>query len=147
MIHDKNYDFSFSGLKTAVLYYLQSQTNADYTQKNADKLPRKSASSPRKSAAAVAAAFQEAVIDVLTAKTLRAAKEYNAKSVILSGGVAANQALRKSFQLSTKNLQLNFLSADKKFQGDNAAMIAVAGYIAYLKKRKYPLKAVGTLDV
>ena len=95
----------------------------------------------------IATSFQNAVIDVLTAKTLRAAKEYGAKSVMLSGGVAANQALRRSLQLSTYNLQLNFLSADKKFQGDNAAMIAVAGYMPHLHKKKYPLKANGNLSI
>ena len=127
MFHDKSYDFSFSGLKTAVLYYLRDH-------KNAKKID-------------VAAAFQKATIDVLTTKTLRAVKEFGAKSVILSGGVAANSALQKELKKQSAICNLQFLSATKKYQGDNAVMIAVAGYITYLRKKRYPLKANGTLDI
>ena len=81
MLHDKNYDFSFSGLKTAVLYYVRDHANA------------------RKSE--VAASFQQAVVDVLVAKTLRAANQFGAKSVLLSGGVAANQLLRRNMKQET----------------------------------------------
>ncbi len=130
MIHDKNYDFSFSGLKTSVLYYLKANEAKSYKLK-----------------ANVAAAFQQAVIDVLVTKTLHAAKEYGAKSVILSGGVAANSALRKTLrQMSKVNGQM-FISAPPKYQGDNAAMIAVAGYIIHSRKKKYPLKANGNLNL
>mgnify|MGYP001562747399 CR=1 FL=1 len=132
MLHDKNYDFSFSGLKTAVLYYLRDNplTAKSYKLK-----------------ALVAAAFQKAAIDVLVTKTLRAAKEYNAKSIILSGGVARNQALRSRLrQVSKVNGQM-FISAPPKYQGDNAAMIAIAGYITYMKKKKYPQRANGSLDI
>ena len=127
MIHDKNYDFSFSGLKTAVLYHLRDNKNANKAE--------------------VAAKFQEAAIEVLVTKTLRAAKEYNAKSVILSGGVAANSALRKKLKKQSAICNLQFLSAAKKYQGDNAAMIAIAGYITHLKKKGRPLKANGALDI
>ncbi|MDP2704642.1 MAG: tRNA (adenosine(37)-N6)-threonylcarbamoyltransferase complex transferase subunit TsaD [bacterium] len=142
MIHEKNYDFSFSGLKTSVLYYLRNLKLSTYN------LQLKTA---------VATAFQEAVIDVLVTKTLRAAKEYGAKSVILSGGVAANSALQKEFKKRIHHCHsdpalggeesLQFLCAPKKFQGDNAAMIAIAGYITYLRKKKYPLKARGSLEL
>ncbi len=82
MINSKNYDFSFSGLKTAVLYYLRDNPNA----KKED----------------VCKAFQEAAVDVLATKTMRAAKEYGAKSVSLSGGVAANEPLRSALNLSAR---------------------------------------------
>lgn len=130
MLHDKSYDFSFSGLKTAVLYYLKNTAASHKTNLND-----------------IATSFQEATLEVLTAKTLRATKEYGAKSIILSGGVAANSALRRSLQNESKKIGANFLSADKKFQGDNAVMIAVAGYITYQRKKTLPLKANGTLDI
>ncbi|MAF80058.1 tRNA (adenosine(37)-N6)-threonylcarbamoyltransferase complex transferase subunit TsaD [bacterium] len=130
MIRDKNYDFSFSGLKTSVLYYLKANEAKSYKLK-----------------ANVAASFQQAAIDVLITKTMRAAQEHNAKSIILSGGVAANSNLQKLMKLQAKSYKLNFLSANKKFQGDNAAMIAVAGYITHLRKKKYALKAKGSLSI
>ena len=133
MIHEKNYNFSFSGLKTSVLYYIKKQTNEE------GELTRRKDS--------VAASFQKAVIDVLTAKTIRAAKEFNAKSVILSGGVAANQSLRNALRKQTKKIGARFISAPKKYQGDNAAMIAVAGYIAHLTKQFYPIKANGGVNM
>lgn len=126
MLRSPDYDFSFSGLKTAVLYYLKKQNKINKS--------------------VVAASFQEAVIEVLVSKTMKSAAEYGARSVILSGGVAANSALRKALRLAAKKIQISFLSADKKFQGDNAAIIAVAGYIQSLMKKKYPLKARGNLD-
>ena len=132
MLHSPNYDFSFSGLKTAVLYYIR-----DLQSKNLDQ----------KNKADIAASFQEAAIRVLAAKTAKAAKEYGTKTIILSGGVAANLTLRKTLRLTAKNLNINFLSAEKKFQGDNAAMIAVAGYIQLLAKKSNPLKAQGGLSV
>lgn len=127
MINAKNYDFSFSGLKTAVLYYLRDH--------------------PRAKKADVAASFQKAAIDTLVSKTLRAAKEFKAKSIILSGGVAANQNLRREFRLFCRKLSINFLSADKKFQTDNAAIIAVAAYIQYCQKKKRILRAQANLNL
>ncbi|MBI2595068.1 MAG: tRNA (adenosine(37)-N6)-threonylcarbamoyltransferase complex transferase subunit TsaD [Candidatus Colwellbacteria bacterium] len=132
MIHQKNYDFSFSGLKTAVLYFL-----------------RQSASSQRKSAfkSDVAASFQQAILDVLTSKTMKAAAEYGVRSVILSGGVASNKALRRRLQSECRKNKLNFLSAERKYQTDNAAMIAVAAYINYLKDKKRRLVAQSNLSL
>ena len=121
MIHQKNYDFSFSGLKTAVLYYLRDKKVA--RQQN------------------VAASFQQAIIDVLTAKTIRAAREYKVKSIILAGGVASNNALRKRLQSESRKNELTFLAAEKKYQTDNAAMIAAAAYINYLSARGGSLPA------
>ena len=149
MIHEKNYEFSFSGLKTAVLYYLR-----DMGYGERDKFKAKS-SSPQfqnlqnqkssVSPADVAASFQQAAIDVLIAKTIRAAEQYDAKSVILCGGVAANRKLRSDLRLMTKRHNLRLLVPEFKYNLDNGAMIAAAGYMAYLRKKKFPMKANGNL--
>ena len=121
MLHSKDLNFSFSGLKTAVLYKLREL-----------KKVRKED---------IAASFQKAAVDVLVKKTLDAVKKYNPKTVALGGGVAANDLLRK--ELSNK---LPVLLPEKKFTGDNAAMIAVAGYYRLkAKKTKKEIKAVGNL--
>jgi len=112
MINSGDFDFSFSGLKTAVLYALQKMTPAQI----------------KKQTPAIAAEFQQAVIDVLIAKTTAAAKKYNAKTIVLAGGVAANKALRNSLSLITKNLSLNFLVPPLNLCADNAAMIGLAAY-------------------
>ncbi|HXF44154.1 MAG TPA: tRNA (adenosine(37)-N6)-threonylcarbamoyltransferase complex transferase subunit TsaD [Candidatus Paceibacterota bacterium] len=127
MMNSKDYDFSFSGLKTSVLYYLRDNLKA----KKED----------------VAASFQKAAIDVLVAKTMRAVREFGAKSVILSGGVAANKCLRKELKVASDKLSVNFLSADKKFQTDNAVIIAVAAYIQFLRKKKRVIRAQANLNL
>jgi len=137
MLDQKNYDFSFSGLKTAVLYYLRGlpSTNNEFITKR-DSL-----------FADIAASFQTAAIDVLVTKTMRAAREFGAKSVMLSGGVAANKVLRKELKAQSYKLKANFFVPDFKYNLDNAAMIAVAGYIAHLRGKKYPLLAKGDLGI
>jgi N6-L-threonylcarbamoyladenine synthase len=130
MINSKDCDFSFSGLKTAVLYYLKS---------NKGKKPVKPTD--------VSASFEQAAIEALVSKTIRAAKEYDAQSVILSGGVAANKALRRELRTESKKIGVRFLSAPMRYHGDNAAMIGVASYIAHLHKKTCQLKAKGAMDV
>ena len=120
MAHEKNFDFSFSGLKTAVLYYLRDTTNAN----KAD----------------VAASFQEAAIDVLRKKTFKAAEAIKAKSIILAGGVAANKVLRDALATEAKKRKLNFIMPDMKFNTDNAAMIGAAAYLSLVSK---PQKKIG----
>jgi len=134
MINQKNYDFSFSGLKTAVLYYLRDQKLKTHNSKFR---------------ANVAASFQAAAFDVLIYKTLRAAKEFKTRSILVSGGVASNNSLRNYLKLRIKNLELriNLLIPPKKFCTDNAAIIAVAGYINYLQKKKHHLNAQGNLTI
>lgn len=109
MINSKNYDFSFSGLKTAVLY-----------KYNKNKAP------------GMAKEAQQAIIDVLIKKTLKAAKSFRVKNIIIGGGVSANQELRKQFQNKIgKDFNLRFpLPA---FSTDNAAMVALC---ACLKNKK-----------
>ncbi len=114
MLTHKNYNFSFSGLKTAVLYHLQSLPTKRY---------------PLNATSDICASFQEAVVDVLTQKTLRAAKEFGAKSISLSGGVAANRALRQRLEIMSKNNGLKFFPAPLHLTGDNAEMIGIAAAV------------------
>jgi len=154
MLNQKNYDFSFSGLKTAVLYHLRGQNTLINADKDADKRRYKQIrvnprGSPRKSAHRedVAASFQQAVIDVLIAKTMRAAAEYGARSIILCGGVAANKSLRKMLKAKCDMSHLTFHAPDMEYNNDNAAMIAAAGYFAFLRHKKLPLEANGDLNI
>ncbi|MEA2064946.1 MAG: tRNA (adenosine(37)-N6)-threonylcarbamoyltransferase complex transferase subunit TsaD [Patescibacteria group bacterium] len=117
MIDRNNFDFSFSGLKTALLYKLKD--DKDWKK----RIPE------------YATEFQQAAIDVLVKKTAKAAEKYGAQYVFLTGGVAANQELR--FQLRQKiekELTINFNVPDLEYCGDNAVMIAVAGYYRYLSR-------------
>jgi len=134
MLHDKNYDFSYSGLKTAVLYYVR------------DLSPKTSHLSPQQKAD-IAASFQEAALDVLVKKSLRAAQEFGARSLLLSGGVAANKPLREKLAKEARDRDLKFLVAEFKHNTDNAVMIAVAAYINFLKKKRYPLIANGAMNI
>ncbi len=127
MIYHKNYDFSFSGLKTAVLYLVKKNfyKNNQLTINDQEL-------------AIISHEIQQAIIDVLIFKTIKAAKEYKAKSIILGGGVIANKELRKQFQsaISKQQLVIKFLVPPKKFCTDNAAMVAIAGYYNWFKNKK-----------
>ena len=115
MIHTKDFDFSFSGLKTAVLYDFQSRSKK--VQKSKPYIQT------------MAKEIQQAIIDVLLAKTMRAAEEYGAKSIILGGGVAANKELRLQFQkCSMLRFEHYFFVAPPDLCTDNGLMIALAGY-------------------
>lgn len=127
MLHHKNFDFSFSGLKTAVLYYMRDHKKA----KKED----------------VAASFQKAAIDVLISKVSKAVREYGVRTILLSGGVAANTALRNELATTSKKLRVHFLPTPMQYNTDNAAMIGVAAYITVLQKKRYALKARGTLNL
>lgn len=124
MIRSRDYDLSFSGLKTAVLY--------DYRSRKA---------SVRKGRAYIRTMcrdLQQAVIDVLIAKTLGAAREYEVKSLLLGGGVSANTELRKQIAQRAK-AQLPGVSLHMptpEFCTDNGVMAAVAGYISLVRLRK-----------
>jgi N6-L-threonylcarbamoyladenine synthase len=113
LLHQPNLDFSFSGVKTSVLYYLRK--NEDQIE---DKVFR----------ADVAASFQEAVVDVLIAKTKKALAQHEVKSLLLAGGVSANIELRHRL-LALGDVQGIAVHIPKmKYTMDNAAMIAAAGY-------------------
>ena len=119
MMGKESLDFSFSGLKTAVLYHCQGQDM---------KAPSKVASMSPQEIADIAASFQAAVIDVLVAKCKRAADKINAKTVLLGGGVAANSALRDGLTQMCQNENLKLLIAPKKLCTDNAVMVASLAY-------------------
>jgi N6-L-threonylcarbamoyladenine synthase len=110
MIKSKDFNFSFAGLKTAVLY-----KNQELGIRNQEYVSDMSAS------------FQQAVVEVLVEKTVRAALRYGAKTVILSGGVAANNLLRETLGERVEKLGLQFVVPERKFCTDNAVMVAVAG--------------------
>jgi N6-L-threonylcarbamoyladenine synthase len=109
----RNYDFSFSGLKAA----------AFRTIKKIDTLDSQTVDD-------ICASIQASIIEILLKKTLRAAEEYNVRSILLSGGVAANQTLREAFQseILKRKIRANFFVPAKNLCTDNAAMIAAAGY-------------------
>ena len=82
------------------------------------------------------AEIQQSIIDVLIKKTLDAAKEYKVKSILLGGGVSANNELKKQFEEKTTQLNINFFAPTKNLSTDNALMIAVCAYYNKDKKKK-----------
>lgn len=113
-----NFEFSFAGLKTSVLYTLrQNESQLEDQQFKAD----------------IAASFQEAVVDVLVKKTMKAVKRYQPASVILAGGVAANLALRDRLKTTCEEAHVPLHVPEFRFSMDNAAMIGVAGYFRALR--------------
>lgn len=120
MLNKPGYNFSFSGLKTAVLYE---------TKKNSGLLKNK------KYLVEVCHEFQQACIDVLVSKTIKAAKQYKSKTIMLAGGVSANQELRKQLgeAVSSQLPMTNYLLPLTELTGDNAAMIAAAAVFRWQK--------------
>ncbi|MBI1919008.1 tRNA (adenosine(37)-N6)-threonylcarbamoyltransferase complex transferase subunit TsaD [Candidatus Microgenomates bacterium] len=116
LLDSEDFDFSFSGLKTAVL----REVNRIKVEKQFNNLTIQQLSSE----------VQQAIVDVLIAKTIRAAQKYRVKSILLGGGVAANQKLREQLKLEIKNLKLEipFFVPEKWLCTDNAAMIAAAAF-------------------
>ena len=110
-LEEGSYDFSFSGLKSAVINY---QHNAE--QRGEEINPNH-----------LAAGFQQSVVEVLTTKTIRAAREFKVKQVIAAGGVAANKGLRTSLEAAFTKENIPFYVPPIKLCTDNAAMIAAAG--------------------
>ncbi|MFW6022402.1 MAG: tRNA (adenosine(37)-N6)-threonylcarbamoyltransferase complex transferase subunit TsaD [Halanaerobiaceae bacterium] len=116
-INDDNFDFSFSGLKTAVINYIHNKEQKGEEINTAD----------------VAASFQQAVIDIMIAKIIKAVNEYPVKSIILSGGVAANRTLRNQLKERLKQYSLPLYTPDMVLCTDNAAMIGSVAYYKYIK--------------
>ena len=116
-----NYDFSFSGLKTAVLYEVKKKKKRN-----------------KKFISAMTVEIQQAIIDVLIYKTLKVAKDYQIKTIILGGGVTANNELCKQFKLKIKKElpQINLHFPDIKFCIDNAVMIGITAYFNRQNKTK-----------
>lgn len=127
------YDFSFSGLKSAVLNYLNLMEMKHLEINRAD----------------VAASFQNAVVDVLVKKTILAAKDYKMIQVAIAGGVAANSFLREAMEAACRKNGLGFCYPSPIYCTDNAAMIGTAAYYEYLKGSRsgYDLNAVPNLKI
>ncbi len=132
-IDGASYDFSFSGLKSAVLNYLNSCEMKGISVNNAD----------------VAASFQKAVIDVLVEHALHAVKEYGFQKFAIAGGVASNSSLRAAFETECAKRKIDFYYPSPVLCTDNAAMIGAAGYYEYQKGTRsgYDLNAVPNLKL
>ncbi len=119
-------DFSFSGVKTAVLYHCLGQDSRDINE-----MPKLEG----QEIANLAASFQEAVIDVLVDKTIFAATKFATKSIILGGGVACNSRLRQKLTAAAKCRNIPLYYPSKKLCMDNAAMVAGLAYHKYTEKK------------
>ncbi len=126
-----DYDFSFSGLKSAVLNYLNSCEMKGIEVNEAD----------------VAASFQKAVIDVLVRHSLNAVGEYGFNKFAIAGGVASNSSLRAAFETECGKRNIKFYHPSPIYCTDNAAMIGVAGYYEYIRGTRsgYDLNAIPNL--
>jgi N6-L-threonylcarbamoyladenine synthase len=123
-IDSNDFDFSFSGLKTSVLYYLRKLKVKDPNHNFHDDLFISN----------VCASFQQAVVDVLIAKLINSAKRCNVKNIAVVGGVSANSSLRENIEKSATKNNLNLFIPGIKYTTDNAAMIGMAGYMRYQSK-------------
>ena len=117
-------DFSFSGLKTAVLYHYPGQ----------DAKTSKSKTPSDQDAADVAASFQEAVVDVLVDKTVMASRIYNVRGILMGGGVAANSRLRQRLKDKSQEISIPVCFPSPRLCTDNAAMVAGLAYKKYLEE-------------
>lgn len=140
MIDEKNYDFSFSGLKTSALYWLR-----DHSLSALNVLPNQPAgifgiTQSEPTINDFAASVEQAIVDVLVAKTLKAAKQFKPQQILLVGGVAANKKLRLSLgtQLAGLYAAPQLLIPNLPFCMDNGAMIAAAAYYQAKQKKFTP---------
>lgn len=122
-LDDDSYDFSFSGLKSAVI-------NLAHNEEQRGRLINKQD---------LACSFQNRVVGILTKKTMRALQEYNVKNLIVAGGVSANRGLREKLTELCKENNINLTIPEIKYCTDNAAMIGAAGYYAYKIGRRADL--------
>lgn len=117
MMHTKNYDFSFSGLKTAVLYSVKDK---NLTEDQVLDLCRE---------------FEQAVTDVLIHKTKNALQEYGIETLIIGGGVSANTHIRESFKTLCSNASIQLHVPSKDVTGDNALMIGIVGALTHIENQ------------
>ena len=132
-VAENEYDFSFSGLKSAVLNYLNSCQMKGESYSQAD----------------VAASFQKAVVDVLVEHSLHAVKEFGYDRFAIAGGVAANSSLREAFERECAERNVRFYCPSLRLCTDNAAMIGAAGYYEYVRgvRSGFDLNAVPNLKL
>ena len=114
---DNSYDFSFSGLKSAVINLVHNEKQRGNEINKED----------------LATSFQETAVGILVKKTIKALKEYDVKELLLAGGVSANSGLRKKLEEECSKLGVKLLKPEIKYCTDNAAMIGAAAYYAYLR--------------
>ena len=130
---DDSYDFSFSGVKTAVinLVHNEKQRGNDINKED------------------LATSFENLVVKVLTKKTMRAVEEYKVKELLIAGGVSANSGIREEFEKLCKEKNIKLVVPKINYCTDNAAMIAAAGYYMYLNNdfSDYSLKINPSLDL
>lgn len=117
MMKENNFDFSFSGLKTAVLYHLKSLSEQKRKERTAD----------------ICASFQKALVETLAHKTFAAVEKFGISNVVLAGGVARNSYLRKKFSDRAEKEKVKLYIPEPIFCTDNAAMIAYLGYQKLMK--------------
>lgn len=117
IVRDHPYDFSFSGLKTAVLNYINS------IRQRGEQMPIED----------IAASFQQAVVNILVEKTISAALEYKLSTVAIAGGVAANTALKNHMYLACRQNNIKFIHPELILCTDNAAMIGSAAFYRWKK--------------
>ena len=122
-LNDDSYNFSFSGLKSAVINLAHNEAQRGHELNKED----------------LAKSFQDVVVETLTKKTMKAIKEYQVKNFILAGGVAANKGIRSKFQELCEENKINYTFPSIKYSTDNAAMIASSGYYAYILGRRADL--------
>lgn len=132
-VSGSEYDFSFSGLKSAVLNYINSCEMKKIEYNRAD----------------IAASFQKAVVDVLVSHALKGVEEYGMNKLAIAGGVASNTAVRKAFTDKCKEKGIEFYYPSPVLCTDNAVMIAAAGYYDYIKgiTHGYDLNAIPNLKL
>ena len=122
MLYTKNFDFSFSGLKTSVLYLIQ-------------KIKKEKGELSDEMKSQIALEFENAAVECLTYKTAKAIEKYKIKTLIVAGGVAANKHLRNEIKKVTKK-SVKLLLPTRELARDNSIMIGIAGYLNYIKNKK-----------
>ncbi len=132
MIHSHDLNFSFSGIKTAVLY--TSQKIGNITDSIKQEIARE---------------FEDAVVEVIIKKTQQAVEQYGAETIIIGGGVSANKKIRNDFAKLAENIHVELMIPEFSVSTDNAFMIAIAGYLNILsgKKPETDFKANGNLSL
>jgi len=132
-LDDNSYNFSFSGIKSAVINLVHNETQRGNIIRKED----------------IACSFQSRVVEILSKKTMKALHEYDVKNLIIAGGVSANSGIRNKFTKLCEENDINLTIPNIKYCTDNAAMIAAAGYFAYKKgiRADIDLKAVATTSL
>ncbi|MGB2957482.1 MAG: tRNA (adenosine(37)-N6)-threonylcarbamoyltransferase complex transferase subunit TsaD [Bacteroidota bacterium] len=138
-LRGSGYDFSFSGIKTAVLYYLRDAGLVRPGEKVASPEPRRLAD--------ICASFQAAVVDVLVRKTAEASREFGLRDIAVAGGVSANSALRRDLRRAMEGCRVSFPPLE--YCMDNGAMIAYVGWLKMQQGKSSPLDtpAVANLEL